>query len=239
MGRSDTLRALENGARSMMQRAVGAVQSTGRTGRVVRVFSSRGRVVMRSLTFGRAQATGRASSRVRVVTRALFGGGSAQTTVPALEEIKLKDIDNKPIQAATYVGKVLLVTNVASNCGFTASNYKDLVELYDRFKGKDFEILAFPCNQFGGQEPGSNQQIKDFTKKYGVEFPVTEKVDVNGPNAHPFFVYLKEKGPKSFLGTDAKWNFEKFLVDKKGNVVKRYFSTTSPLDIAKDIEAIL
>merc|ERR1711937_381182 len=221
MGRSDTLRALENGARSMMQRAVGAVQSTGRTGRVVRVFSSRGRVVMRSFTFGRAQATGRASSRVRVVTRALFGGGSAQTTVPALEEIKLKDIDNKPIQAATYVGKVLLVTNVASNCGFTASNYKDLVELYDRFKGKDFEILAFPCNQFGGQEPGSNQQIKDFTKKYGVEFPVTEK------------------GPKSFLGNDAKWNFEKFLVDKKGNVVKRYFSTTSPLDIAKDIEAIL
>merc|ERR1712176_1044286 len=95
----------------------------------------------------KGQATGRASSRVRVVTRALFGGGSAQTTVPALEEIKLKDIDNKPIQAATYVGKVLLVTNVASNCGFTASNYKDLVELYDRFKGKDFEILAFPCNQ--------------------------------------------------------------------------------------------
>merc|ERR1712164_971 len=173
-------------------------------------------------------------------TRALFGGFTpTKTTVPALKEIKLKDIDNRPIKPASYVGKVLLVTNVASNCGFTASNYKDLVELYDRFKGRDFEILAFPCNQFGGQEPGSNQQIKDFTKKYGVEFPVTEKVDVNGPKTHPLFLYLKEKGPSTFLGKDAKWNFEKFLVDKKGNVVKRYFSTTSPLDIAKDIEAIL
>merc|ERR1711959_139713 len=91
----------------------------------------------------------------------------------------------------------------------------------------------------GEQEPGSNEQIKSFTQRYGVEFPVTEKADVNGPNAHPFFVYLKEKGPKSFLGTDAKWNFEKFLVDKKGNVVKRYLSTTSPLDIVKDIEAII
>merc|ERR1712100_564868 len=182
----------------------------------------------------------RASSRVRSVTRALFGGFTpTKTTVPALKEIKLKDIDNRPIKPASYVGKVLLVTNVASNCGFTASNYKDLVELYDRFKGRDFEILAFPCNQFGGQEPGSNQQIKDFTKKYGVEFPVTEKVDVNGPNARPFFKYLKEKGPKSFLGNDAKWNFEKFLVDRDGNVVKRYLSTTSPLAIEKDIKKLL
>merc|ERR1711967_21780 len=182
----------------------------------------------------------RASSRVRSVTRALFGGFTpTKTPVPALKEIKLKDIDNRPIKPASYVGKVLLVTNVASNCGFTASNYKDLVELYDRFKGRDFEILAFPCNQFGGQEPGSNQQIKDFTKKYGVEFPVTEKVDVNGPKTHPFFLYLKEKGPSTFLGKDAKWNFEKFLVDREGNVVKRYNTTTSPLDIARDIEAIL
>merc|ERR1712216_809386 len=182
----------------------------------------------------------RASSRVRSVTRALFGGFTpTKTTVPALKEIKLKDIDNRPIKPASYVGKVLLVTNVASNCGFTASNYKDLVELYDRFKGGDFELLAFPCNQFGGQEPGSNDQIKDFTKKYGVEFPVTEKVNVNGPDTHPFFKYLKEKGPKSFLGNDAKWNFEKFLVDKDGNVVKRYLSTTSPMSIENDIKKLL
>merc|ERR1711924_497449 len=122
---------------------------------------------------------------------------------------------------------------------FTAGNYKELVTLYEKFAGRDFEILAFPCNQFGGQEPGSNQQIKDFTKKYGVSFPITEKVDVNGPKTHPFFTYLKEKGPSGFLGKDAKWNFEKFLVDRQGNVVKRYLSTTSPLDIARDIESLL
>merc|ERR1711908_160922 len=178
-------------------------------------------------------------SATRTTTRALFGGGAPNLSVPAIKDIKLKDIDNRSIDPSQYVGKVLLVTNVASNCGFTASNYKDLVELYDKFKGRDFEILAFPCNQFGGQEPGSNQQIKDFTKKYGVEFPVTEKVDVNGPKTHPFFLYLKEKGPSTFLGKDAKWNFEKFLVDREGNVVKRYNTTTSPLDIARDIEAIL
>merc|ERR1712087_552889 len=178
-------------------------------------------------------------SATRTTTRALFGGGAPKLSVPAIKDIKLNDIDNRSIDPSKYVGKVLLVTNVASNCGFTASNYKDLVELYDKYRGNDFEILAFPCNQFGGQEPGSNEQIKSFTRRYGVEFPVTEKADVNGPNAHPFFVYLKEKGPKSFLGSDAKWNFEKFLVDKNGNVVKRCLSTTSPLAIAKDIEAIL
>merc|ERR1712157_299687 len=178
-------------------------------------------------------------SATRTTTRALFGGGAPKLSVPAIKDIKLKDIDNRSIDPSKYVGKVLLVTNVASNCGFTASNYKDLVELYDKYRGDDFEILAFPCNQFGGQEPGSNEQIKSFTRRYGVEFPVTEKADVNGPNTHPFFVYLKEKGPKSFLGNDAKWNFEKFLVDKDGNVVKRYLSTTSPLAIEKDIKKLL
>merc|ERR1712188_61653 len=134
-------------------------------------------------------------SATRTTTRALFGGEAPKLSVPAIKDIKLKDIDNRSIDPSKYVGKVLLVTNVASNCGFTAGNYKELVTLYEKFAGRDFEILAFPCNQFGGQEPGSNQQIKDFTKKYGVEFPVTEKVDVNGPKTHPFFLYLKEKGP--------------------------------------------
>merc|ERR1719313_1322438 len=171
--------------------------------RVISNCSRLGKATGLRTTGGAASTTQRAGRRVscfgtrktqagsRFVTRALFGGAGAMEPLPALKEIKLKDIDNRPIKPASYVGKVLLVTNVASNCGFTASNYKDLVELYDRFKGRDFEILAFPCNQFGGQEPGSNQQIKDFTKKYGVEFPVTEKVDVNGPKTHPFFLYLK------------------------------------------------
>merc|ERR1712032_29423 len=103
-------------------------------------------------------------SATRTTTRALFGGGAPKLSVPAIKDIKLKDIDNRSIDPSQYVGKVLLVTNVASNCGFTASNYKDLVELYDKYRGDDFEILAFPCNQFGGQEPGSNEQIKSFTK---------------------------------------------------------------------------
>ena len=152
----------------------------------------------------RVKRVANTSGRTRCVTRALFGGGTMEP-LPALKEIKLKDIENRPIkvcyffplpflpfyvmlsfrstdtrthtlQAETYLNKVLLVVNVASNCGFTASNYKDLVELHKRYEGKDFEILAFPCNQFGGQEPGSNEQIKEFTRRYGVEFPVTEKV---------------------------------------------------------------
>lgn len=195
------------------------------------------RAAARARSSARAGRVSRGVTRVQR-TRALFGGPST-IKVPALEEIKLKDIENKPIDPSSYLNKVLLVTNVASNCGFTAGNYKELVTLYEKFAGRDFEILAFPCNQFGGQEPGSNQQIKDFTKKYGVSFPITEKVDVNGPKTHPFFTYLKEKGPSGFLGKDAKWNFEKFLVDRQGNVVKRYLSTTSPLDIARDIESLL
>merc|ERR1711990_159595 len=139
-------------------------------------------------------------SATRTTTRALFGGGAPKLSVPAIKDIKLKDIDNRSIDPSQYVGKVLLVTNVASNCGFTASNYKDLVELYDKYRGDDFEILAFPCNQFGNQEPGSNEQIKSFTRRYGVEFPVTEKADVNGPKAHPFSSTSRRRVPSPFLG---------------------------------------
>merc|ERR1712003_111734 len=138
-------------------------------------------------------------SATRTTTRALFGGGAPKLSVPAIKDIKLKDIDNRSIDPSKYVGKVLLVTNVASNCGFTASNYKDLVELYDKYRGDDFEILAFPCNQFGGQEPGSNSQIKDFTKKYGVEFQVTEKVNVNGPDTHPLLQIFERERPQKLL----------------------------------------
>merc|ERR1739841_390364 len=107
-------------------------------------------------------------------------------------DIKLKDIDNRSIDPSKYVGKVLLVTNVASNCGFTASNYKDLVELYDKYRGDDFEILAFPCNQFGGQEPGSNEQIVEFAcTRFKADYPIFHKVDVNGGNAAPMYKFLK------------------------------------------------
>jgi len=112
------------------------------------------------------------------------------------------------------------------------------VNVYNKYRSKGFEVLAFPCNQFGGQEPGSNSEVKAFASKYGAKFPLFAKIDVNGGGTHPFYKYLKDtKG--SFPSSDIKWNFGKFLVDKDGNCVKRYAPTDSPLSIAGDIEAAL
>jgi glutathione peroxidase len=134
-----------------------------------------------------------------------------------------------------YKGKVLLVVNTASQCGFTPQ-YRGLQELYAKYKNQGFEVLGFPCNQFGHQEPGSDDEIKSFCDlNYGVHFPLFSKVDVNGENAHPVYKFLKtEKG--GLLGDAIKWNFTKFLVDKQGNVVERYAPTTTPDRIAGDIE---
>lgn len=120
----------------------------------------------------------------------------------------------------------------------TDSNYKELVAVYDRYRSEGFEVLAFPCNQFGGQEPGSATEILNFVKGYGVTFPIFEKVDVNGPNTHPLFKYLKsQKG--ELLGNDIKWNFGKFLIGRDGTVLSRYAPTSSPESIAPDIESAL
>jgi glutathione peroxidase len=138
-----------------------------------------------------------------------------------------------------YKSKVLLIVNVASECGFTPQ-YEGLQKLYETYQNQDFEILAFPCNQFGGQEPGTAKQIQNFCKtNFGVTFPIFAKIDVNGDDAHPLYVYLKDKAP-GILGTKSiKWNFTKFLIDKEGNVIKRYGSSTKPEKITKDIEALL
>jgi len=138
-----------------------------------------------------------------------------------------------------YKDKVLLIVNVASECGFTPQ-YEGLQNLYESYRDQGFEILAFPCNQFGGQEPGTSKQIQNFCKvNFGVTFPLFAKIDVNGENAHPLYVYLKDKAP-GVLGTKSiKWNFTKFLIDKKGNIIKRYGSSTKPEKIAKDIEVLL
>jgi glutathione peroxidase len=140
-------------------------------------------------------------------------------------ETKLKD----------YKGKVLLVVNTASQCGFTPQ-YKGLQELYAKYKKQGFEVLGFPCDQFGHQEPGNDEEIKSFCElNYGVDFPLFSKIDVNGDNAHPLYKFLKsEKG--GLLGDAIKWNFTKFLVDKEGNVVERYAPSTTPDGIAGDIE---
>ena len=136
-------------------------------------------------------------------------------------------------------GKVLLVVNTASKCGFTPQ-YDGLEALYQQFKDKDFEVLGFPCNQFGAQEPGDADEIAEFCKiNFGVTFPLMEKIDVNGPDASPLFDWMKNEA-KGVMGTRAiKWNFTKFLIDREGNVVKRYGSSDKPAAIAKDIEKLL
>ncbi|KAK9077814.1 hypothetical protein SSX86_006152 [Deinandra increscens subsp. villosa] len=143
----------------------------------------------------------------------------------------MQDIDRKEVPLSKFKGKVLLVVNVASQCGLTSSNYPELSQLYNKYKDQGLEILAFPCNQFGFQEPGSNDQIKQFAcTRFKAEFPIFDKVDVNGPFTAPVYQFLKSSSG-GFLGDLVKWNFEKFLVDKNGKVVERYPPTTSPLQI--------
>ena len=134
-----------------------------------------------------------------------------------------------------YRGNVLLVVNTASRCGFTPQ-YKGLQELYAKYKDRGFAVLGFPCDQFGHQEPGNDEEIKSFCDlNYGVEFPLFSKIEVNGTSAHPVYKFLKsEKG--GLLGDAIKWNFTKFLIDKQGNVVERYAPLTQPDHIARDIE---
>ena len=137
------------------------------------------------------------------------------------------------------LGKVLLVVNTASKCGFTPQ-YDGLEELFHQYKDRDFEVLAFPCNQFGGQEPGNADEIAEFCKvNFGLTFPLMAKVDVNGDNASPLFDWMKSEKP-GLMGSKAiKWNFTKFLVDRTGKVVKRYGPADAPKTIARDIERLL
>lgn len=141
-------------------------------------------------------------------------------------------------QLSDYSGQVMLIVNTASNCGFTPQ-YKGLQSLYEKYQEQGFVVLGFPCNQFMSQEPGTDEQIHSFCEmNFGVTFPMFAKVDVNGPAAHPLFHYLTKAAPGMI--TDAvKWNFTKFLVDKKGNVVKRFAPTTKPEEIEADIKKLL
>ncbi|KAE8654539.1 Phospholipid hydroperoxide glutathione peroxidase [Hibiscus syriacus] len=160
-------------------------------------------------------------------------------TDKTLYDYTVKDIDGNDTPLSKFKGKVLLIVNVASRCGLTTSNYSELSHVYEKYKNQGFEILAFPCNQFGGQEPGPNDQIKKFAcTKFKAEFPIFDKVDVNGPNTAPVYQFLKSSAG-GFFGDLIKWNFEKFLVDKNGKVVERYPPTTSPFQIEKDIQKLL
>ncbi len=153
-------------------------------------------------------------------------------------QFKANSLAGKEISMKSYEGKVVLVVNTASKCGFTPQ-YEGLEKLYKTYKDKGLVILGFPCNQFGSQEPGTETQIGEFCSvNYGVTFPLFSKVEVNGDDAHPIYKFLKVQLPGN-LGNDIKWNFTKFLLDQKGNPVKRYGSTTKPIDISEDIEKLL
>jgi glutathione peroxidase len=137
-----------------------------------------------------------------------------------------------------FQGKVLLIVNTASNCGFTPQ-YRGLEELHQAFAARGFSVLGFPCNQFGHQEPGEGAEIAQFcSRNYGVSFPMFQKIEVNGDNAHPLYRFLKSER-SGLLGSAIKWNFTKFLVDRSGRVVQRYAPTTTPDSLKKDIEALL
>jgi glutathione peroxidase len=154
-------------------------------------------------------------------------------------DFSVKDIHGKEQKLDRYKDKVMLIVNVASKCGFTPQ-YKGLESLYEKMQSRGLEVLGFPCNQFGAQEPGTEKEIESFCElNYGVKFPLFAKVDVNGDEAAPLYKYLKKTKP-GLLGTEAiKWNFTKFLVDRKGNVIERYGSNVEPEAIAGDIEKLL
>jgi len=154
-------------------------------------------------------------------------------------DFKATTIDGDEQALAAYKGKAMLIVNVASKCGFTPQ-YKGLEELYEKFQDKGLVVLGFPCDQFGHQEPGDEEEIKNFCSlNYDVKFPLFSKIDVNGANTHPLYKYLKKEA-KGLLGSESiKWNFTKFLVDKDGNVVRRYASTDTPQSIEKDVAATL
>jgi glutathione peroxidase len=154
-------------------------------------------------------------------------------------EFAAKTIDGATQKLDAYKGKALLIVNVASKCGFTPQ-YTGLEALHRKLKKRGFDVLGFPCDQFGHQEPGDEAEIKNFCSlTYDVSFPMFAKVEVNGEHAHPLYQYLKQE-KKGILGTGAiKWNFTKFLVDKHGQVVKRYAPTDKPEDIEKDVVALL
>ncbi|WCJ26270.1 glutathione peroxidase 6 [Euphorbia peplus] len=164
---------------------------------------------------------------------------AGQSGAQSVHDFTVKDARGNDVDLSTYKGKVLLIVNVASQCGLTNSNYTELTEIYQKYKGQGLEILAFPCNQFGSQEPGTNEQIMEFAcTRFKAEYPIFDKVDVNGNNASPLYKYLKSSKGGVF-GDGIKWNFSKFLVDKEGNVVDRYAPTTSPLSIEKDVKKLL
>ncbi len=157
----------------------------------------------------------------------------------SIYDFNVKTIEGEEVSLSKYKGKVLLIVNVASKCGFT-SQYEGLEKLFEKYKNDDFMILGFPCNQFGSQEPESNEKIKEFCSlTYDVKFDMFAKIDVNGENQAPLYKFLKSNKKGLLWSEDIKWNFTKFLVDKNGNVVDRFAPTTTPDSIEKSVVELL
>ncbi len=163
---------------------------------------------------------------IAVTAVSLFGSSSTMNTISNISDFTVKDINKKEIKMSDYKGKVLLIVNVASKCGFT-KQYDGLQEIYEKYKDQGFEVLGFPCNDFGGQEPGSNKEIAEFCSlNFNVTFPMFDKVKVLGDEKDPLFEALTNN---SVTGkSNIKWNFEKFIIDKEGNIVDRFRSMTKP-----------
>ena len=156
----------------------------------------------------------------------------------SIYEIEVKDIDGKNVSLKKYENRVMLIVNVASKCGYTGQ-YAGLQELHESYASEGLSILGFPCNQFLSQEPGTEDEIKNFCmSSFGVEFDMFSKIDVNGANTHPLYLLLKEQAG-GFVTDGIKWNFTKFLVDKNGKVVKRYAPSITPKEIEEDIKKLL
>ena len=169
----------------------------------------------------------------------LFTYADTKEQPVSIYDFKVTKIDGSEISMSEYRGKVLLIVNTASKCGFTPQ-YEGLETLYEKYKERGLMILGFPCNQFSEQEPGTNAEIANFCLvNYGVSFPMFEKIEVNGDNAHPLYKYLKKEAT-GLLGSESiKWNFTKFLVDRNGKVIDRYAPSTKPKSIEEDIEKLL
>jgi glutathione peroxidase len=184
--------------------------------------------------------------------------GKKEITNMSVHSFKVQLSNGEEVGLDSFKGNVMLIVNTASKCGLTPQ-YEGLEKLYEKYKEREFTVLGFPCNQFGGQEPGTDEEISEFCSiNYQVKFPIFKKIDVNGDNAPPLYQYLREQAPEEEFDTNGplyqhlrinapellegsmiKWNFTKFLIDQEGNVVKRFAPTTTPKEIEEDIERLL
>ena len=177
--------------------------------------------------------------KIMLILSLIFTSIIAKENKMSIYDFNVKTIDGEEISMSKYKGKVLLIVNVASKCGFT-NQYEGLENLYEKYKNEDFMVLGFPSNQFANQEPESNDKIKEFcTLTYEVKFDMFAKIDVNGENEAPLYKFLKSNQKGIFGTEDIKWNFTKFLINKDGVIVDRYGSTTSPKSIEDDIIKLL